>query len=132
MGYSLHIERWSGFDRVDIGLDAWKNAVARVNGIRLQTADATISNPTKPQQMIRMPLREGSVEVYLPGEKCWAAAITWREGRATFRAPRVMDATDPVWAATTALAGLLEAKIRGDEGEFYDLKTGDAERQSEK
>jgi hypothetical protein len=125
MGYNLHIECWSDSSRVDMTLEEWKSAVARVDGIRLQTSDTTLSNPAKPEQMIRMPLREGSVEVHLSSDDSWAPAITWRKGRATFGAPQVMDTTDPAWAAATTLAGLLGAKICGDEGEFYDLATGD-------
>ncbi len=125
MGYNLHIERWSDYSRVEITLDEWKSAVVRVIGIRLQTSDTTLANPAIPEQMIRMPLREGSVEVHLVSDDSWTPAITWRKGRATFGAPQVMDATDPVWAAATTLARLLGAKICGDEGEFYDLATGD-------
>src|SRR5438552_1468230 len=35
------------------------------------------------------------------------------------------DASHPVWAAAVALASHLDAVIRGDEGEIYDLQTGE-------
>jgi len=124
MGYSLHIERSSGDTVTPISIDEWKSAVASVGGVRLQTADKTISNPAKPEQSIRMPLKEGCVEVYIPAENLWAPVITWFEGRAKFRAQRVMDDTDPIWTAAARLAILLSANIRGDEGELYNLATG--------
>ncbi|HEY9758712.1 MAG TPA: hypothetical protein V6C97_26330 [Oculatellaceae cyanobacterium] len=126
MGYSLHIERWADSGRVDIAIEEWKAAVESLGGIRLQTAAATTSNPKTPNQKISVPLKEGSVEVYVQSEDFWAPAITWREGYATLRAPEVMDRTDAVWVAAADLAASLRAKIRGDEGEFYDLETGEA------
>jgi hypothetical protein len=122
MGYSLHIERGSASNANPITINEWKSAVASVDGTRLKTGDNTISNPST-GEVIRIPGKEGEVEVYLQGEDLWIAAITWFEGAATFRAPQVMDGTDPVWAAARKLATLLGAQICGDEGECYDLDT---------
>jgi len=36
-----------------------------------------------------------------------------------------VDTSHPVWAAAVALAASLGAVIRGDEGEIYDLQTGE-------
>jgi hypothetical protein len=124
MGYSFHIERLVGNDRVDISLEEWHEAVAKVEGVRQCIADVSIANPARPDQIVRMPVNAGSLDVYLPAKETWVPAINWRGGRGSFRAPDQLDSSSPVWVAATKLANLLDAKIRGDEGECYDLESG--------
>ncbi len=109
----LRIERTLDANLGPITISEWKSAVAKVDGIRLQTSDETISNPRKPEQQIRIPMRDGNVEVYFPGGDFWIPAIKWVGGRAQFRAPRVMDGADPVWNGARKLADLLGAEICG-------------------
>jgi hypothetical protein len=52
----------------------------------------------------------------------------WHDGSATIPARRLQPGvtSNPVWVAAVELASYLGAVIRGDEGEVYDLRTGNA------
>ncbi len=128
MAYDLHIERLGDghdSDRIPIPLVDWFAAVAATEGVRVFAASAhTITNP-KTGETISVRAREGDVEVFFPNTGEWHPAFRWRDGSAVFAArfePR--DISNPVWAAATSLASLLDAVICGDGGEVYDLKTG--------
>src|SRR5262245_14741591 len=68
---------------------------------------------------------EGDAEVFFPSDDRWYPVFTWFEGSASF-AVRLdpADASNPVWAVGVSLATRLGAVIQGDEGELYDLRTG--------
>lgn len=122
MAYDLHIERDE--DR-PIALSEWIAAVESTNGVRLFSAPAhTITNP-KTGEVISLGARKGDAEVQFSSDE-WHAVFRWRGETAVFASR--FDPTEtshPVWIAAAALAHRLGARIRGDEGEVYDLKTGE-------
>ena len=93
----------------------------------------TTQNP-KTGETIGIKAAGGDAEVYLEDYEEWVPAILWRDtsGAATFRIDIVeraiisKDLTDPVWAALSSIAKQLSAQIRGEEGEIYDLDTGES------
>lgn len=129
MAYDLHIERKGDSPESDpkpILLTEWCAAVASTEGVRLFAAQAhTITNP-KTGEVISIPAREGDVEVFFSDGGQWHSVFRWRGDSAVF-ASRVDpgDTSQPVWVAAVALATRLGAVIRGDEGETYDLQTGE-------
>jgi len=119
MAYALHLER----DANGIGLNEWKEAVAAVEGVRLCSGEHSITNPVT-HEVITVPLRDGDAEVHFPENNNWRPAFHWFKGRISFKAmPLPAGGHDPIWQAATALALHLDARIRGDGGEIYDLKT---------
>ena len=123
MAYDLHIER---VDESPIALSEWQAAVEATEGVRLCSAAAhTITNP-KTGEVISMGAREGDAEVFFPDSGKWHSVFRWRGESAIFAAR--FDPTEtshPAWKAAVALAAPLRAVIRGDEGEIYDLRTGE-------
>jgi hypothetical protein len=120
MAYELHIERDSG----DIGLKEWKEAVAAIDGVRLRFKDHSATNPFT-QEIITVPRGDGDADVFFPESNTWRSAFLFFNGQISFKAMLLPAAiNDPVWQKATALALRLNAKIRGDGGEVYDLKTG--------
>jgi hypothetical protein len=131
MANILLIEREHGVTFQSISFEEWKSAVASVEGVRFQMADAFVTYPDRPEETIAVAYREGSVEVYLPQFDLWAPAIIWFDGRAQFKLPPVVDDTDammygadPIWLAAARLSFMLGAQIRGIDGELYDLESG--------
>jgi len=129
MAYDLHIERTGDnpdSDPTPIPLADWSAAVAATEGVRLFAAQAhTITNP-KTGELISIPTREGDAEVFFPDSGQWHSVFRWRGDSAVFaRRFDPGDASHPVLAAAVALASRLGAVIRGDEGEIYDLHTGE-------
>lgn len=130
MAYDLHIERkGSGQDPEPIPLDEWCSAVAATDGVRLFAADAhTFTNPST-GEVISLGARKGDAEVFFPEDQQWYAVFRWRGDSAVFAARfDPGDASHPTWVASVALASRLGAVIRGDEGEIYDLQTGEIVR----
>jgi len=129
MAYDLHIERRGDdpdSEAIPIPLEEWCAAVAAIEGVRLFTADAhTFTNPAT-GEVIRIGKREGDAEVFFPETGAWHAVFGWRGDSAVFAARfEPGDAAHPVWNAAVALARYLGAVIRGDDGEVYDLETGE-------
>jgi hypothetical protein len=129
MAYELHIERLPLNDEGEatpIPLEDWKAALSATEGVRLCPPGAnTITNP-KTGEVISIPRRDGDAEVYFPDEQTWRPVFRWFEGAASVNARfDPGDASHPVWVAAVALATQLGAVIRGDDGEVYDLQTGD-------
>ena len=126
MGYDLHIERQAS-DSIPIQLEEWCAAVAATEDVRLFAANAhTITNPAT-REVISVPARKGDAEVFFPQDGKWYAVFHWRKDSAIFGARNVEpgDRSNPAWSAATALARRLNAVIRGDGGEVYDLDTGE-------
>ena len=129
MAYELHIERLPLNDEGEatpIPLEDWKAAVLVTEGVRLGAPGAnSITNP-KTGEVIHIPMQDGDLEVYFPEEQAWHPVVRWFAGAAHVNAKFDLgDTSDPVWAALVALAAKLGAVIRGDEGEIYDLETGE-------
>lgn len=134
MAYALHIERFdelSGEER-PYSLVEWKAAVATVPGVRLfEGAAYTVTNPATGES-IRFPVHECDAEVFFPSDQTWYPVFKrhTRSGTVSFNARfEPGDRTNPIWASAVALACELGAKIRGDEGETYDLPTGELVRE---
>ena len=129
MAYELHIE---GVDRnengepMHIALADWKAACSATTGVRLCAETThTITNP-KTGEVISIPRRDGDAEVYFSDESMWHAVFNWFDGAAHFNARfEPGDSSHPVWRAAVALSSCLGAAIRGDDGERYDLQTGE-------
>lgn len=124
MAYDLRIERLAGSPDTDptpILLGEWSAAVAATEGVRLFAADAhTITNP-KTGEVISIPIRQGDAEVFFPDTGQWHSVFRWRGGSAAFTGRfDPGDSSHPVWAIAIALASRV-----GDEGEIYDLQTGE-------
>ncbi|WP_367871485.1 hypothetical protein [Luteolibacter sp. Populi] len=123
MAYDLHIERKE--DSTPISYREWCEAVEATLGLRLSQEEATLANPVTGEG-IRIAGRAGDAEVFFPGESIWSPVFRWGENSAAFSAKWVNnDPSHPVWAGASALATLLQADIRGDEGETYNLVTGE-------
>jgi hypothetical protein len=75
-----------------------------------------------------MSAHEGDAEVLFPDGE-WHPVFKWFEGSGSFSAGfEPGDASHPVWAAAVSLATRLGAVIRGEEGETYQLQTGQMRR----
>jgi hypothetical protein len=127
MAYDLHIERPAASSDSEPGpitLTEWRAAVSVIDGVRIATGLIhTITNP-KTGEQISFPISEGDAEVYFPDQKAWHLVFRWRDGSAIFTARIRPGGGSPVWVAAAALAAHLLAVIRGDEGEIYDLSSG--------
>lgn len=129
MAYELHIERLAVASEVNlpISFEEWRSAVATVPGVRPFAETFHVFTVPNNGATVRTPAGEGDAEVYFPNEQTWHSVFRMRAGvpvisfNAWFEPG---DKTNPVWVAATALASLLGASIRGDEGEDYDLQTG--------
>ena len=127
MPYELHIEGLEEKGEVGpIPLDAWKAAVSALEGIRFCVPGVqTITNP-RTGEVISIPRRDGDAEVYFPDEQTWHAVFRWFDGGVSFNASfEPGNSSHPVWSKAVVLASRLGAVIRGDDGEIYDLSTGE-------
>mgnify|MGYP000896878071 CR=1 FL=1 len=129
MAYELHIERLPLSDEGEptpIPLDEWKSALSATEGVRTCPSGAnSITNP-KTGGIISIPSRDGDAEVYFSDERAWHPVFRWFKGAAHVNARfEPGDSSHPVWVAAVALATRLGAVIRGDNGEAYDLQTGE-------
>ena len=128
MPYELHIERL-GKDKhgeaIPIPLEEWKTAVAATPGVRLCLPG--VRKLIAPDgASINIPVQDGDLEVSFSDEQAWQAVFRWHNGAASFSARfDPGDSSHPVWVAAVALASRLGAAIRGDDGESYDLQTGE-------
>lgn len=119
MTYKLHIERTSG----EIPLEEWKAAVAATGGVRLHSGEFATVVATG--EVIRINSQDGDAEVYFPKQRAWHIVFRWFRGAASFTPVRPPgDVSYPAWKAAAALASHLQAVIRSDSGEVFDLKTG--------
>ncbi len=109
-----------------IPLEEWCAAVGEISGVRLFADGAhTFTNPAT-GEVISLGARKGDAEVLFADSREWHSVFRWRGDSAVFAARfDPGDASHPAWAAAVALASRLGAVIRGDEGEIYDLQTGD-------
>jgi len=129
MAYGFHIERLpvsKDGAPTTIALDEWKAAVSAIEGVRLcPPGTATSTNP-RTGEVISIPRQDGDLEVYFADERIWRPAFRWSGGAAHVKAGLAPgDSSHPVWVVAVTLASRLGAVIRGDEGEVYDLRTGD-------
>lgn len=128
MAYELHIERGPFNERGEssgIGLEEWKQALAGMEGVRLCSTEPFKVTLKENGASLMMSHPDGDAEVlFAPGD--WQPVFHWGGKNATFKAAfEPGDMSHPVWKAAVALASKLGASIRGDEGEVYDLETGE-------
>jgi hypothetical protein len=122
VAYYLHIER---ADESPIAFSEWRTAVEATEGVRLFAAAAHIGINPQTGEVLSMRAGEGDTEVFFPEENEWGSIFMWRGKSAVFAARfDTTETSHPAWRAAVALAILLGATIRGDEGEVYDPKTG--------
>lgn len=123
MGYEIHIERIDDDGEpanVPISLHEWINVVEQTNGVRLAHGDWTIVN-SKTGEIICCPNNGGDAEVYSPNTLEWIRVFKWNEGTASFKGlPEFENPNDTVRKIALLLAYALNAKIVGDDGEFYE------------
>jgi len=128
MPYCLHICRPTedlNEDPTPIALEEWRAAVAVTEGVRLFSDKAHMATVPTTGQVIKVSANEGDAEVFFSSDDRWYPVFHWHEGSAAFNARfEPGDASHPAWAAAVSLADRLGAEIRGDEGEAYDLQTG--------
>ena len=122
MSYDFHIERAG---ERPIALTEWRAAIVSTDGVRLFAgAVHTITNP-KTGEVISIVAGGADVEVLFPNGE-WRSIFRWRDDSAIFAARfNPSETSHPVWRAAIALATSLQAVIRGDGGEAYDLNTGE-------
>jgi hypothetical protein len=129
MAYTLHIERLSLNDRgepLPIPLKEWKTALSETEGVRLRVNEAYELAIPNTGKVLSIPHCEGDAEIYFPDNQKWEAVFAWFNGSATFKADIALEhLPNPIWTAAVALALRLEAVIRGDDGERYDLQSGE-------
>lgn len=118
MARSLHIEReMLGGEPRPITLPEWKEAVERVDGVRMAAGDASAVNPLT-QARIVIPNRGGDVELFRADCQCWLRALWWTPaGIVRFAVPQTDG--DPVVQIARTLAAELEARVVDDEGKVY-------------
>lgn len=132
MAYTLHIERLplnNDGEPTPISLEEWKAAASATDNVRLSQSGAhSITNP-KTKEIISFPIRDGDCEVYFADKKIWNPTFSWFGGAAHVNAQfSPGDRSNAVWSAMLSLATRLNAVIRGDDGELYDLQTGKVEK----
>lgn len=121
MAYSIHIERQNeAGQREPIEIVAWTEAVIATNGVRLANGDVSASNPVTHESVVIK--REGAnADLYDDQLNAWLPVFRWtNRGSVSFDAsPDFDDATSRLRAIAGELASKLEARLVGDEGEFY-------------
>ena len=115
----LHIEReMANGEPRPITLPEWKEAVERVQGVRMAEGDASAVNPLTKDRIV-IPNRGGDVEIFRADCQCWLRTLWWTPaGSVRFAAPETDG--DTVAEIARALATELQARIVDDEGKVYD------------
>ena len=129
MSYSLHISRVNdagesfdddGNNLSPISLSEWKKAIENTPGVRLASGDGVVMNPHT-RETISIPNSGGDAEVYYPAKAEWMRVYSWFDGDISFKGvPSFEESADPLRTTARLLAAALDARIVGDEGEFYD------------
>ncbi len=118
MAYELHIKRAGPITLAD-----WRKAVASTPGLRMAKGTETICLG---KETIEIEASEGDVDVYFPEEAAWHKIFRWSNSGVVFKTPSsFMLKKDArlVWSIAVALAQKLEAVIKGEEGELYELSS---------
>lgn len=101
-----------------ITLPEWKEAVERVEGVRMAEGDASAVNPLT-QATIVIPNRGGDVEIFRADCQRWLRALWWTPGGIVrFAAPETHG--DRVAEIARALAAELQARLVDDDGKVFD------------
>ena len=128
MAYELHLERIIADKHgqpTPIPLEDWCAAVAETSGVRLYPNER-YSFTTNDGAVISYLAKKGDTEVFFADSKQWRSVFRWQDGSVIVAGGFLPgDTSHPVWTAATTLAAQLGAVVRGDEGEVYDLQTGE-------
>jgi hypothetical protein len=101
-------------------LSEWKEAIEKVENLRLAIGDSTAVNFST-GEIIRFPNSVGDVEVYFPTESKWIRVYHWYDGVISFNGlPSFDEPNNPVQETARLFAGILNARLVGGDGEFYD------------
>lgn len=126
MAYCLHIEREN---EVPIALAEWRAAVEKTEGVRIFALAAHTGINPLTGEVLRMQANEGDADVYFSDEQEWQSIFRWHGKSAIFAARfETSETSHPIWRAAVGLAAHLGAVIRGDEGEIYNLVTGNIQK----
>jgi hypothetical protein len=124
MAYEIHLERIDNnntSNKNPITLSEWKTAIEKLENVRLASNDNVMTNPIS-GDVIRIPNSGSNAEVFSLTELKWILVYCWNRGRISFKGlPSFFEnPNDEIRQTTRLLASILDAKIVGDEGEFYD------------
>ena len=122
MGYTLRICR----PNESIPMEDWKNAVAEIQGIKIDNSDSIAISPNGSKIVI--PGNEGDVSMVsstggflgIGKKEEWEKVISFYEGEGIFNYINELESPQsPIRQAIKKLTDRLNAKIIGDEGEEY-------------
>lgn len=122
MAYEIHITRNPEMteDGPAITLAEWIEAVTQADACRLADGDYLVTLPEN-GQVFRFPNTGGDTEVLFSIDGAWRRVFRWHAGHISFIAPKDFDdEATHMRVVARALAESLQARIVGDEGEFYD------------
>jgi hypothetical protein len=104
MGYEVHVGRAGG---MSISASEWGSAIASIDGVRKTRDGAEVLFATD-------------------GQNEWIDCIGFNGHSASCKAVFFPgDASNPVWNVMCQLTRALGAQLTGDEGEIYNLDTGE-------
>ena len=122
MTYEIHITRNPEMTENGpaIALAEWIEAVTQADTCRLADGDYLVTLPEN-GQVFRFPNTGGDTEVVFSIDGAWRRVFRWHAGHISFVAPKDFDnEATRMRVVARALAESLQARIVGDEGEFYD------------
>lgn len=120
MGYDIHVERRRG--QPHITLAEWLAALATAPSARILTSDVELG----PGMTIAP--NPGDTELYFADEDRWQLVFRCtelRSGKAYIRTRATALGRPEVLAFLRHVTAALDAIVKGDGGEEYDLATGD-------
>lgn len=121
LAYSIHIERYNDTgQRAPIEREEWIEAVNATNGVRLTGVDLTSVNPVTSENIV-IQGHGPNAELRCEQDDAWFPVFRWNErGTVTFNASPDFDgAKSRLRTVAGELARKLNARLVGDEGEFY-------------
>ena len=120
MSYEIRIERYDdeGEPGEPITLEEWKAAVAEFDNLRVMTEPFPIYD-SEGEIAFYHEAKDGDLAILIGTE--WLPAMKWDYGSACFLPSGDFgDPDDPLRATVSALARKLNAKLVGENDEFYD------------
>lgn len=121
MAYSTHIERHNATgQREPIEIHEWIEAVRITDWVRLASHDEAATNSATGESIV-IKGDDGNAEFHSDEHDAWLPVFRWnRRGLISFDASSDFgEETSRLREAATELARNLNARLVGDEGEFY-------------
>ena len=120
MAYQLHILPAEAF-RNDA---AWRLAVEETDDVRVSGKPAAVTHASDVE--IKIAGSDLGAEIFYSADARWIRALFWTGSKASINARfEPGDQNDPAWRVVSALASRLQGMIVGDDGEIYDIATGE-------